>query len=68
VGEDEGFIERAAICEQLPGRVDVLVSHDTLKAQGLQLSEKGVVLGKSKCRVVHAAPVKDLRDDREEKA
>jgi RNase H-like domain found in reverse transcriptase/Integrase zinc binding domain/Integrase core domain/Zinc knuckle len=67
VGSDEGFVERAAICEHLPGKVDVLVSHDTLKAQGLQLSKKGVILGKSECRVVHAAPVKRMHDDTEER-
>jgi hypothetical protein len=29
--------------------------------------QRRVMLGKSKCSIVHAAPVKDLRDDREER-
>ena len=39
------FCERAAICEQLPGGADVLISHDTLREQGLLLGREEVRVG-----------------------
>ncbi len=50
-----GFVERAAICEQLPAGVDVLVGHDTLKDQGLVLERDRVLVGGQECRPVQGA-------------
>ncbi len=53
LGEGSGFVERAAICEHLPAAVDMLVSHDTLKEQGLVLGKNQVLVGGEKCTVAH---------------
>ena len=62
---DVSFTEKAMVCEQLPGKADVLVSYDTLHEKGLQISKQGVVLGGQKCKVVAAAaPLKAPADGR----
>jgi hypothetical protein len=49
------FVERAAICEQLPAGVDVLVGHDTLREQGLVLERDRVLVGGSECRAARGS-------------
>jgi hypothetical protein len=53
LGQGPGFVERAVICEQLLAVVDMLVSHDMLKEQGLVLGENQVLVGGEKCVVAH---------------
>lgn len=67
------FTERAMVCEHLPGKADLLVSYNTLREQGLEVSKEGVVLGGQKCKVVAAAeslkqPTDGQRAEEQQKA
>ena len=54
VGEAQ-FTETVMICDKLPGGADVLVSYDTMRKQGMSITEDKVVLAGQTCTVV--APV-----------
>ncbi len=57
VGQEK-FWETSAICETLPGKVDVLVSHATLNRMGLAFKDGHVELGKADVvAVISAAEV-----------